>query len=718
MTRAGNMVGSDNKTHGKPGSGANGSGAVGLLNRLPADSYTAKVASHLHDLKDEERRARDDMRMVLDSLGAGFWDWDIPSLQVWYASHVRDLLGYDQDDALWNENIFRKLIHPDDEAKAEEIQNSVLLGGADDYRFEARIRHKDGHWVWIEVLGRAVLRAEDGTPLRIAGMFVGIDQRKREQADAEFLTSLTQELLTLSDADAIRRTAIRRLGQYLGADRVSFGRLDGKTRSLIIRHDWRGADIPSLAGAWPAPSGKPIEHYFEMMSRKIVCHDTSDDPMIDAELLAILTSTETAAFVSIPLMIDGKHRGFVGVSHAAPRIWQDHEVRLIESVASRLWDSILRARAEERSRADQSLLKLALRMAKLGAREKDYATGLISESENFYEVIGHRNAAMMTVEEYLSHVHPEDRDSLRATLAQPRHKRGDEAITHEHRMITADENIRHIVLTAQYHGPKRSDRKPSGYSSIFVQDVTAERQREQAAASASSQLLKQSRLSAMGVMASTLAHELNQPLATAANYLSLVEALTIDDPSKTSEDVQEYLARALSKVLEAGEIIRRIRSFTADGEVKRSRQSLRDLVYRALSSLFGRAGAEGVTIINSVPPAIMVDVEPLLIEHSIANIIRNAGEALAGQVNPCINIDACLATPDVNLLIRDNGPGMHAELASNIFNPFVSTKDQGTGLGLAISRTMVEASGGKMSLKSSRRGETVFCLCLPLAPNE
>ncbi|MFM5913397.1 MAG: sensor histidine kinase [Chakrabartia godavariana] len=166
---------------------------------------------------------------------------------------------------------------------------------------------------------------------------------------------------------------------------------------------------------------------------------------------------------------------------------------------------------------------------------------------------------------------------------------------------------------------------------------------------------------------------------------------------------------------EAGEIIRRIRSFTADGEVSAAPHCLRDLVFRALSSLFGRAGSAEIAIINAVPKAIMVQVEPMLVEHAISNVVRNAVDAMAGQTGGRLLITAVPGADTISLEIADNGPGIRADMADNIFSPFVTNKAQGTGLGLAISRTMVEAIGGKILLKRHAPGDTAFCLTLPRA---
>lgn len=697
------------------GQGSVSTMGVGLLNRLPADSRTAQTAAHARHVELDARRERDEMRYVLDSMGIGFWDWDIPSLEVWYSSYVHELLGYTGEDAARMVNIFRQLIHPEDEEHTEAAQNAILYGGEDDYRAEFRVRHKEGHWVWIEAIGRVVVRAADGTALRLAGMFNGIDQRKREQSDAAFLNRLTQALLETNNATAIKRVAIRMLGQHLGADRVSFGRLNG-TASIIVDMDWLGADIPPLSGEWKATAWAPTVTYITTHRKHIVVRDVQNDTIItDAETREQFAKTQTAAGIAVPLIIEDDVRAMLIVSHGSPRNWQDHEIELVKAVAMRLWDSVLRARAEDASRANRALLKLALRMAKLGAREMNLATGIVTTSDNFYNVIGHPDAADMSVDEYMSHVHPEDREALWAEVLRSRTERGDGMIQSEHRVITADENIRHISMIAQYFIPAGPEGENRAYSAAIVQDITEARERELATSEARLQLMKHSRLSAMGIMASTLAHELNQPLATAANYLSIIEALTLQEPDKAATDVKEFVGRALAKVLEAGQTIRRVRNFAADGVVQVASHALRDLVFRALSSLFGRAGKDDVAIINAVDKAINVRVDPLMVEHAIVNVVRNAVDALAGQQGARVHIDAQTDGDMVRLTIADNGPGMSEAVAANLFVPFVTGKVDGTGLGLAISRTMIEANGGKIIVKEHGPKGTLFCICLPVA---
>ena len=106
--------------------------------------------------------------------------------------------------------------------------------------------------------------------------------------------------------------------------------------------------------------------------------------------------------------------------------------------------------------------------------------------------------------------------------------------------------------------------------------------------------------------------------------------------------------------------------------------------------------------------------EPLLVEHAVANVIRNAADALDGRRDGRIRISAKAVGDHVEMLIADNGPGMSDEVAASIFSPFVTTKEKGTGLGLPICRTMVEACGGKIVLRDHGPDGASFCICLPI----
>jgi PAS domain S-box-containing protein len=700
----------------KPRTHAEGAGAIS-----PLASVVEPVRSALDsaDLKLDARAERDELRRVLNTMDLGFWDWDIPSSAVWYSDHILTLAGYGPEDVVSAENFFQRGLHPEDEPDVSRAMQAVLTGKTKEFRQEFRYRHKQGHWLWFECTGTAVIRTDEGVALRLFGQLTYIDDLKQQQADAAFLVDLMDAMHSTSDAQSISRLACQRLGEYLAIDRVNIGNYDVTARVMTVETEWLSGQSPSILGRWPAAPGDTW--FDEAIARHAVIFTHDARPTgaaCEGDFLSFHERMRGIAFVRIPLVIEGDIRATLVVSQATPRHWQPRERTLIKDVAERLWDAILRARAEEKRRASQDLLVLALQIAKMGAVQKVIDSDAVTTNANFLEVLGHPDLLSLTAEDYIAIVHPEDRQRVIQRVKEIR-KAGEEGtFTDEHRIITADDKIRHIALVLDYRPKFDAVTGAALHSAVVIRDITEQRQREIAAERTREQVDKSSRLSAMGVMASTLAHELTQPLTTAANYLSVMDLMLERDGGCDLASLRDFSKRARDKVLETGETIRRIRSFTVSGEVEAQPTPLRALVFKALSGLFGNAVADGMAISNTVPTGLQVNVDALQIEHVISNLVRNAKDVLADRSDGRIRISAQQNGDMALLLISDNGPGMPDAVAADIFSPFMTSKDQGMGLGLAICRTMVEANGGKISLKDHGPSGTVFSITLPLVDSD
>ncbi len=683
---------------------------AGLINRLPQHSLTAQVASHLNAPDVATIEERDAMRRVLNDIGTGFWDWDMASMEVWYSSYVFDLLGsafVSEDTPTPEPSYFWQRIHPDDADRVAAKQSQIIFGETDEYRAEFRMRHDDGRWVWVEAVGRAVTRT-NGLATRIAGSFIGIDERKQQEADAAFLMTLVDTLHNTSGAKAVAQLATQALGEYLNVSRINIGRYVDNSRTMIVDVEWVSDPALSLLGEWRPAAGETWFEEAKWTRTDVVMDDVRQgDADCDADFLAFHERVGGIAFVRVPLIIENEIRATMVVSQTTTRNWQPREVSLIKEVAQRLWDSILRARAEEERAASQELLRFALRSAKMSARRLNMETGEVLLSENFRNMIDDDVADDMTTGEYMSCVHPDDMPQLLVCFEEGQTSDHDG----DHRYIAADGSVRHIAAFIQFDNAADGSPQSPRLASTILRNITQKREYEAEAQQVRLQLLKHSRLSAMGVMASTLAHELNQPLTVAANYLAMIEHGFETRP----DQVKNYAQRAAEKVLEAGKTIRAVRNYAADGAVQSRPEQVHKLVVTALSAMFDFAAPNTITITNAVPEDLTVLVDARMIDHAIANIVRNAVEALGDQPDAHIEISARQKGDTVFLEIADNGPGISDDLALNLFSPFLTTKEKGTGLGLPLCRTMVEANGGKIRLIRQTNKGALFCIALPSA---
>ena len=252
----------------------------------------------------------------------------------------------------------------------------------------------------------------------------------------------------------------------------------------------------------------------------------------------------------------------------------------------------------------------------------------------------------------------------------------------------------------------------------FVRDLTEREESEARVQQLQAEVVHISRLSAMGEMASALAHELNQPLSAIANYLNgarrLLEREAAHDPR-----VIEAVDKASDQALRAGDIIHRLRDFLSRGEGERSAESLAKLVHEACGLALVGAKESGVEVSYQLDPHLdRVIVDRVQIQQVIVNLVRNALEAMQGQERRELTVSTLIEGDMAVVSVADTGSGLDESAAARLFQPFVTTKAQGMGVGLSISRTIVEGHGGRIWTELNPGGGAIFRFTVRLAPDQ
>lgn len=250
----------------------------------------------------------------------------------------------------------------------------------------------------------------------------------------------------------------------------------------------------------------------------------------------------------------------------------------------------------------------------------------------------------------------------------------------------------------------------------FIRDITERQANIHRISELQAEIGNFSRLSAVGTMASAMAHELNQPLTAVANYLEAARDM-LDAPS--ADDlamVQEALTAAAEQSIRAGQIVRRLRDYVSRGELDLRPVDLKAVIDDAVT--IAKVGIDGPlarVVVRMEDPEVRVLADRLQLRQVFANLIRNAIEALSETETPQVWIHTRHVDGETAIQVRDNGPGLSEELIHSPFDAFQTTKANGMGLGLSICQTIIEAHGSTIEVSSQPGAGAAFTFTLRTA---
>lgn len=248
----------------------------------------------------------------------------------------------------------------------------------------------------------------------------------------------------------------------------------------------------------------------------------------------------------------------------------------------------------------------------------------------------------------------------------------------------------------------------------FIRDLTEREESEARLQEVQTELARLARLNELGEMASTLAHELNQPLSTIANYSQGAIRLLQRAPDTPIDRLSEAMTQIAAQSLRAGQIIRHLREFVMHGETEETVEDIRKLVEEAGALALVGSREQGVrTVFDFAAGADHVLADRVQIQQVLTNLMRNALEAMRKSDRRQLDVRAFRSDKQVVVEVSDTGPGISSEVADRLFKPFVTTKSGGMGIGLSISKRIIEAHGGTISVEQNVHGGATFRFTLP-----
>ena len=248
-----------------------------------------------------------------------------------------------------------------------------------------------------------------------------------------------------------------------------------------------------------------------------------------------------------------------------------------------------------------------------------------------------------------------------------------------------------------------------------VLDITEQKRARHLARQQEERLQATSRLITMGEMASTLAHELNQPLTAIASYATGC-LNRLDQGVMDPGEMRNVLGKLGKQAQRAGQIIRRVHDFVRRSEPKRERLDLNAIVRESIGLVEPDARKRAVDIeVTLTEPLPFTHADPVMVEQVAINLIRNGMDAMKEipASHRRLAVSTASSGQEVAIRVVDHGSGIPPELARKLFEPFFTTKSEGMGMGLNICRSIAELHHGRLVFEDNPDGGTIFTLWLP-----
>lgn len=254
------------------------------------------------------------------------------------------------------------------------------------------------------------------------------------------------------------------------------------------------------------------------------------------------------------------------------------------------------------------------------------------------------------------------------------------------------------------------------YFTGFIRDLTEREESQAMLDQARSELARLARLNELGEMASTLAHELNQPLSAIANYVQGCRRMLDKIDEEYANRMRGALDETAKQALRAGDIIRHLREFVTRGETDKGPEDINHLVEEAGALALVGSRERGIkSVFDFGSESSIVVADRVQIQQVLINLMRNAMEAMRDSPEKQLIVRTRHVSPDwLQVEVEDTGPGIADEVAPQLFQPFVTTKANGMGIGLSISRRIIESHGGELTVTKNAAGGATFSFSLPM----
>jgi PAS domain S-box-containing protein len=650
---------------------------------FPLRDSQGNILRWFHLLIDIEDRKRGELllreserqfKTIFDEAGTGITLIDLTAGEpIRNNRALQEMLGCSEEE-LSRFETYDRLTHEDDREKDAISFRELCDGKRDSLRIEKHFIRKDGRFIWANVIF-TLLRDHKGRPLYIIAIHEDITQHKLALEKLQ----ANQDLLDLAQksagAMAFDWYIQEKINTWSPEQEALFGLAPGSFDGT-----YKGWKKMMYAPDWPTVV-EAIQH----------AHQTGT---VEAEYRVVWPDG------SLHWLSTNGRMFFDG---------EGNPLRMVGFTS----DVTRRKQAEEALRRSQAFLTEGQQLARMGNFSWQVATKNITWSEQLYRIFEFESSVPMTLELIATRVHPDDMPMI-YDMAE-RAERGERDFEYEHRLLMPDRSIKHLHVVA--HRTYDQDGRLEYIGA--VQDVTERRLSEEALSKVRSELAHVTRVTSLGTLTASIAHEVNQPLSGIITNASTCLRMLAADPPNV-EGARETARRTIRDGNRASEVISRLRALFGKKEPTNEpvdlNEAAREVIALSLSELH-RKQVVSQSDFDEDLPTVMGDRVQL--QQVILNLLLNASDAMNDIADRprLVIVKTELDEGDhVRLTVKDAGVGLEPENVGKLFDAFYTTKNSGMGIGLSVSRSIIESHHGRLwAMPNEDEPGATFSFSIPFA---